>query len=378
MSRLLSAGTGNGPASDAEKSAWGGFSFHDLPSGLASLVIHFTVLIVLGLVVTGSPRPHLVDLNVAWDQGTDELAGGGGGTDGTEDIEDPGDAATTLDEATESLAAAVPASEPLLSDAVTSEWGETTAELTTTSLMSAETGDVFADLATIGESGLKGIGTGGGSGGGTGRSDGPGVGDGIGPGSKTGVFGLRDEGKRIVYAFDRSESMNSVFTLDIGDGRNVSVTFLEAAKEELSKSIAELSNGSQFQMIFYHSFALPYPGKYNKDGLCEADAETKEAAQQFIYELVAERNTNHLDALAMALELKPDVIFLMTDGEAKDDPTTGDIRKIQRIARRSGTRINVIHFVFEDRSNSTLESLAKRTGGQFKMINIRSLIDTKW
>jgi Mg-chelatase subunit ChlD len=93
---------------------------------------------------------------------------------------------------------------------------------------------------------------------------------------------------------------------------------------------------------------------------------------------VAERNTNHLDALAMALELKPEVIFLMTDGEAKDDPTSGDIRKIQRIARKSGTRINVIHFVFEDRSNSTLESLAKRTGGQFKMINIRSVVDDKW
>jgi hypothetical protein len=377
MSRLLSAGTGNGPASDADRPAWRGFSFHDLPSGLASLVVHFTVLIVLGLVVTESTRPRLVDLSVAWDQGTDELAGGGGGTDGTEDVEDPGDAAATLDEATEALAAAVPASDPFLTDAVTSEWGETTAELSTT-LVSAETGESFADLATVGEFGLRGIGTGGGSGGGKGRGDGDGVGDGIGPGSQTGVFGLRDEGSRIVYVFDRSESMNSVFTLDIGDGRNVSATFLEAAKEELSKSIAELSKGSQFQMIFYNSFPLPFPGKYNKDGLCEADAATKENAQQFIYQLVAERNTNHLDALAMALELKPEVIFLMTDGEAKDDPTSGDIRKIQRIARKSGTRINVIHFVFEDRSNSTLESLAKRTGGQFKMINIRSVVDDKW
>jgi hypothetical protein len=376
MSRLLSAGTGGGPASDADRPALRGFSFHDLPSGLASLVIHFTVLIVLGLVVTESTRPHLTEVIVDWNEGTDELAGGGGGTDGTEDIEDPGDAAT-LDEATEALAAALPASESSLSDAVISEWGAPTADLSLTPV-SAETGDAFADLATIGESGLQGIGTGGGSGGGTGRGDGSGVGDGIGPGSQTGVFGLRDEGSRIVYVFDRSESMNSVFTLDIGDGRNVSATFLEAAKEELSKSISELSSGSQFQMIFYNSFPLPFPGKYNKDGLCEADAETKETAQQFVYQLIAERNTNHLDALAMALELKPDVIFLMTDGEAKDDPTTGDIRKIQRIARRAGTRINVIHFVFEDRSNSTLESLAKRTGGQFKMINIRSVVDDKW
>jgi hypothetical protein len=68
----------------------------------------------------------------------------------------------------------------------------------------------------------------------------------------------------------------------------------------------------------------------------------------------------------------------MTDGEEKDDPTPSDLRRLTKLARRAGTRINVIHFCFEERPNSSLTSLAKRTQGQFKSIHIRSLIDPDW
>jgi hypothetical protein len=192
------------------------------------------------------------------------------------------------------------------------------------------------------------------------------------------MFGLRDEGTRIVYVFDRSESMNSVFTLTSGD-KSTSVTFLEAAKEELTKSVNELTEGGEFQMVFYNDDVLPFPDPFmGKDGLSRATAETKALAQQFIYQLKAERNTNHMAGLYLALELKPDVIYLLTDGEAKDDPTSGDLRRLQREARKSKTRINVIHFCHQPRPKSTLVSLAKRTQGQFVSIPIRSLIDPHW
>src|SRR5262245_20475949 len=101
MSRVLRAGTAPGPgpivrpavrpaAEAAPKGALRStaptpaapprrFSFHDVPSGLASLVFHFSVLIVLGLVVTERSRPHLEEVVLNWDEGTNELAGGGGG-----------------------------------------------------------------------------------------------------------------------------------------------------------------------------------------------------------------------------------------------------------------------------------------------------------
>jgi hypothetical protein len=375
MSRVLRAGTTPGPVADVERPASRGYQLHDLPSGLASLVLHFTALIILGLVVTEAQRPHLSEVIVNWEEpGDNPLAGGGGGNDGLDEIDQPAKLEPDLTEANESLASTVPDAEPLLTETsltTESEWGEVEADI----VPSLASSDALADMAAMSDLGLRSSGTGGGSGGGRGRGHGPGVGDGIGPGSATGVFGLRDEASRIVYVFDRSESMNSVFTLNTGS-ENVSVTFLEAAKEELTKSVGELTVGSEFHMIFYNSVAAPFIE--GRKSLVKVDNETKEVANQFIYNLVAGLNTNHVAALEMALDLKPEVIFLMTDGEEKDDPTSSDLRRLQKLARRSGTRINVIHFCFEERPNSSLASLAKRTQGQFKSIHIRSLIDPEW
>jgi hypothetical protein len=377
MSRVLRAGTAIAPAADVESSAPRGWALQDLPSGLASLVIHFTALIILGLTVTQTHRPQLAEVTVDWQEpGDDALAGGGGGKDGLDQIDQPPPLDEEWTEAADALGAAVPAADELVDSAqfaATSEFSNLSAEVAPLS-----GSDALADLASMGEFGLRSMGTGGGTGGGRGRGNGPGAGDGTGPGSKTGLFGLRDEGSRIVYVFDRSESMNSVFTLTDGDREIASVTSLDAAKQELIKSVNELADGGQFQMIFYNDAPLPFLDHYQVNGLSKADAKTKEAATQFIYQLVAERNTNHVAALLMALKLKPDVIFLLTDGEAKDDPTSGDLRAITKQARKSNTRINVIHFCYEERPNSSLVTLAKRTQGQFKSIPIRSLVDPNW
>lgn len=400
MSRLLRAGAVSGPATNLERSAKAerpqraersasapsapgaeppagarsrGFSFQDLPSGLASLVFHFSVLIILGLLVTEHTKPHLTEVIVDWHQGDDELAGGGGGTDGASTVEsampDEDWTKTAAD-----MAEAVPTGEALIADApLTSDFGAVTADIAP----STGSSDALSAIAGMGESGLQGIGTGGGSGGGTGKGEGPGMGDGMGPGSETGVFGLRDEGTRIVYVFDRSESMNSVFTLT-SKGQSKSITTLEAAKSELTKSVNELHDGSQFGMIFYNDEPMAFTDHYQVNGLSKVDARIKGIAQEFIYQLVAQRNTNHVDALEMALRMKPDVVFLITDGEEKDDPSSSEVRRLTGLAKRAGARINVINFCNEERPNSTLVSLANRTKGQFKAILIRSLIDPKW
>ena len=312
-----------------------GFHFQDLPSSLASLIFHFAILIILGLVYTEHAKPHLTEVIVDWHQGDDELAGGGGGKDGADKIDEPAPLDEDWTKNTDSLAEAVPTtSDALLADAQeVSEFGAVTADI---AMPMDGASDALSDLASMGSVGLRSAGTGGGTGGGTGTGNGPGMGEGTGPGSATGLFGVRDEGARIVYVFDRSESMNSVFTLT-SEGRSKSITTLEAAKAELKKSINELSDGGEFSMVFYNNAPLGFPDTYAIKGLSKANARTKEFAQQFVYQLVATGNTNHVAALEMALELKPDVIFLLTDGEEKDDPTSGDLRRLQGLARRSGT-----------------------------------------
>ena len=75
----------------------------------------------------------------------------------------------------------------------------------------------------------------------------------------------------------------------------------------------------------------------------------------------------------IALELHPDVIFLMTDGEEKDDPTLDELKAVRRL-NRGRTRINVIHFCLQARPGSTLEKLAKENRGQHLSFLLTKLV----
>jgi hypothetical protein len=191
------------------------------------------------------------------------------------------------------------------------------------------------------------------------------------------MFGLADEGARIVFVFDRSDSMNSVFTLTSGS-ESVSITPLEAAKTELIKSLNDLSEGADFQIIFYNNEPAAFPDPQAKRGISQATPQTRGRALSFVYGMVAERDTRHVPALEMALKLKPDVVFLLTDGEEKDDPSAIDVRGLEKMCRMAGARINVIHFCVEPRTTTSLLGLARKTGGQFKTITFRSLLDPAW
>jgi hypothetical protein len=89
----------------------------------------------------------------------------------------------------------------------------------------------------------------------------------------------------------------------------------------------------------------------------------------------AEGFTNHLLALEEAFKLDPDVIFLMTDGEAKDDLLPAQVRRLYKYCLRRKILVNVIHFVNAPRENCTLVRLAEKTGGQHIFIRLEDLAE---
>lgn len=349
----------------------------DIPSGLASLIVHFSLLIVIGLLYIEPPAAPLTEVNLEWNGSDDaDLIGGGGGPD------EMGNEQQTAPEMAPLLAAAESVLTPTLSDEISEFAVEPAAfESATPELpvldVSTDAHSMLTDLAAVGRDGLRGAGSGGGTGGGKGRGDGTGYGDRSGPSSSTSMFGVKDEGARILFVFDRSDSMNSVFTLTT-DGKSVSVTPLDAAKAELMKSLNDLAPEAEFQIVFYNDVPAAFPDPYAQGGISHANPQTKSLAQSFVYGMIAERDTNHVGALEMALALKPDVIFLLTDAEQKDDPLLTQVQRFEKMCRRIGTRINVIHFCYEPRTSSTLIGLAEKTGGKFKTILIRSLVDPDW
>ena len=132
----------------------------------------------------------------------------------------------------------------------------------------------------------------------------------------TSVFGVSGTGSTFVYVFDRSASMK---------GRP-----LAAAKQQLKNSLGDLDKVHQFHIIFYNEAPRDFRFKGQTAKLVFADEEGKSAAITFVDTITAVGATRHMPAITMALGMRPDVIFFLTDA---DEPqlTELELRRIQRM-----------------------------------------------
>lgn len=176
--------------------------------------------------------------------------------------------------------------------------------------------------------------------------------------ARTGVFGISSEGYKFLYVFDRSGSMG-------GLGRSP----LNAAKSELMASLEDLGETHQFQIIFYND----HPSVFNLTGvsgrLVFGNEQNKTLAQKFIGSITADGATRHEEALKMALGMRPDVIFFLTDA---DEPSLSPTQ-LASIARANGGRtiIHAIEFGFGPflGQENFLIRLARENGGEHRYVD---------
>jgi hypothetical protein len=178
----------------------------------------------------------------------------------------------------------------------------------------------------------------------------------------TSMFGVEGVGYKFVYVIDRSGSMG-------GDGNAT----LKAAKAELLASIKKLESTHAFQIVFYNERPATFNPKGN--GLAVfANDRNKELAERFLDSISAQGGTEHEAALRIALKLKPDVIFWLTDG---DRPKLDDeqIERINRLA--AGTVINAIEFgpgaQNEKEKGNFLQKIAEANAGEYKYVDAKKL-----
>lgn len=181
--------------------------------------------------------------------------------------------------------------------------------------------------------------------------------------TSTQVFGVKGTGGRFVYVFDRSGSMEGF------GGRPI-----RASKLELLRSLTDLSDLDQFLIIFYNEA----PTVFNPDfplppKLQFATKANKRAAEEFVSQISPDGGTQHLDAIRLALNVQPDVIFLLTDA---DDPqlSSDELTSIRR-RNRGGTVINTIEFGTrpEPQPNNFMMQLAQQNDGQHAYVQVSRL-----
>lgn len=181
---------------------------------------------------------------------------------------------------------------------------------------------------------------------------------------ETSVFGSRGIGSKFVYLFDRSNSMNEF------EGRP-----LAGAKRELLASLADLDRIHQFQIVFYNERPTVFNPDYPRGPhMLFGDAATKRRATEFVRRMDAGGGTRHMEALKLALGMRPDVIFLVTDA-GEPQLTAKELAEILRRNERVGATINAIEFgVGPDRGGTNfLVRLAEQNHGQHVYVDVTQL-----
>jgi hypothetical protein len=180
----------------------------------------------------------------------------------------------------------------------------------------------------------------------------------------TQVFGAQGTGNKFVYVFDRSASTDGY------QGRP-----LAAEKRELIASLKDLDDTHQFQIVFYNE----QPTVFNPDApqppkMLFGEAPTKRLAQNFVRGIIAAGGTRHVAALRLALNMRPDVVFFLTDA---GDPvmTANELEDIRQRNMRTGATINVIEFGAGPNpgGQNFLVRLAQQNSGQYVYVDVTRL-----
>lgn len=164
-------------------------------------------------------------------------------------------------------------------------------------------------------------------------------------------FGLGGEARaarRIVYIVDRSGSMTGIF----GD-----------VQKELKRSINSLRKSQKFHVIFYSSGP---PVENPPRRLVNAIRTVKDDAFTFIDSVAPLGGTEPLNAVKRAFVLKPDLIYLLSDGEI---PAADELlEKLREWNHKKKVRIFTIAYV-NSIGRHLLETIAREHNGRFRFVS---------
>lgn len=172
-----------------------------------------------------------------------------------------------------------------------------------------------------------------------------------GGGGKASFFGLGAAGRRIVFVVDASNSMNHPY---LGEAK----TRFGQLKLELAKSILAMTEEQQFYIIFFNEHPIPMPA----EGMEHAYPGNQQRFLEWLASVPASGLTDPRPALTMALNLRPDVIYLLTDGTFPRD-VQGDLNAL----RQGVVELNTIA-IGDPRAEKSLKPLATRNGGRFTFV----------
>jgi hypothetical protein len=163
------------------------------------------------------------------------------------------------------------------------------------------------------------------------------------PWRQTSFFGIRARGLFFVYVVDCSGSM-------IDDDR------MPRATIELRRSVMALREPQRFEVIFYNSESIPMPGGPIPRS---ATLQAKSQLRSFLQLIDPDGGTDPRPAMKQALSLRPDAVFLLSDGAFPD----GTVEELTRLNKHK-VPIHCVDLT-GGMAGDHLKRIAAANGGQY-------------
>jgi hypothetical protein len=161
------------------------------------------------------------------------------------------------------------------------------------------------------------------------------------PWRQTSFFGIRAQGQKFLYVVDCSGSM-------IDEDR------LARAKEEVRRSILRLQDPQQFKVIFYNDRPLPMPGDLPRT----ANEHAKNQLLSWLRLIEPDGSTDPRGALSLAFSMRPDAVFLLSDGEFPEGT-------VEAVARSNAKKVPVHCINLGSEGGDQLRAIARDSGGRY-------------
>ena len=177
-----------------------------------------------------------------------------------------------------------------------------------------------------------------------------------GSGKEGDFFGIKAEGRRFIYIVDCSSSMHG------GSFQRVC--------EELVRSISNLTSKQSFYVFFFNHRSIPMFEDSKNMKMLSATPPNIKRVREWIASMRASGSTDPSVALSEAIKMKPDAIFLLSDGQIPGDIPGG--LRIANVPPKVSKRkvlvpINTIGFQYTG-GELLLKQIAAENDGEYRFI----------
>ncbi len=171
--------------------------------------------------------------------------------------------------------------------------------------------------------------------------------------------GVEGGGNHVVYLVDSSKSMGQAFA---------------SARDELLRSIQALSPEQRFYVIFFDAdpdyMRVSNPDADEPRSLLATPA-NKAALQQWAMNIRMDEGRAPYDPLQFALALKPEVIFLLSDGEFPEriESLLGEENRVENLFGDQ-QRISIVHTIgyHSRQGEDRMRRIAEQNGGKYRHV----------